>query len=83
MYRVELRGRVERVGWKRVGASTIQDETFGLQYGAGEEGDAHSCAKGHYPKYRFLHKYLLADALYSTVHIVLLQHTFFFLYVKK
>jgi hypothetical protein len=84
MYRVELRGRVERVGWERVGASTIQDEAFGLQHGTGEEGHAHSYAKGHYLKYRFLHKKtLLLMFLYCTVHIVLLQHTFFFLHVKK
>ncbi len=69
------------MGWERVGASTIQDEAFGLQHGTGEEGDAHSCAKGHYHKYRFLHKKTLL-LMFCTVLYILL-YIFFILHIKK
>jgi hypothetical protein len=31
-------------------ASTVQDEEVDLQHGTREDGDLHSCIKGHHPK---------------------------------
>jgi hypothetical protein len=40
---VESRGWVQRVGWRRGGASTVQDEAVGLLHGTRADGDSQPC----------------------------------------